>query len=572
MSARLPLAAIDPPDHPVRRIRASLDDDEALRRSMAELGLIEPILVTARGDRYSLIAGERRLAAAAALGWAEIAAEIAPRHDEAWTTAAAAAENMVRAAMSPVDQWRIMARLQGAGYTLAGAGATLGLSERAARKLDRLGALHPDIVAALERGDWPREHELHVIANATPEAQARALALKNARLDGGPDRGCIVWWRVAAALKDARIPVSRAIFDIHADTQAARAVTWTEDLFAEPGRGEELFTTDLPAFLAAQREALTRETPPKGVTLRVVELGRNGAPKIPAGLVDAGLTDQAKAKKGQTIVAAVDPSNGVVRRIACKPKPGAKPAAPAKAGKPTPDPDTTPDATAAAPATPAPRPGKPAAAPSPADPPDPPEAAEARGISRRGLEIVAAEKTAALRACLRDGSGIGPDDIIRALVLVLVAAPNVTVRGFEDVPQMTAITARLVDPAGHLLPIEGAELDALALDVLARCLWVGGPNAEGVVTYRTDSGPVAEWIGHHCNAAAHLQRFDTAEFLAAVPTDMLRAAAVAAGDAAGKLPKQAGALRKALTDHLPLWRPAAAHFGAPGPRRPHKES
>ena len=53
----------------------SIVDDGALAEltaSLGEHGLVQPIVVRAKGDRYQLIAGQRRLAAARRLGWAKL--------------------------------------------------------------------------------------------------------------------------------------------------------------------------------------------------------------------------------------------------------------------------------------------------------------------------------------------------------------------------------------------------------------------------------------------------------------------------------------------------------------------
>jgi ParB family chromosome partitioning protein len=47
-----------------------------LADSLREHGLVQPIVVRARGDRYQLIAGQRRLAAARKLGWERVPARV----------------------------------------------------------------------------------------------------------------------------------------------------------------------------------------------------------------------------------------------------------------------------------------------------------------------------------------------------------------------------------------------------------------------------------------------------------------------------------------------------------------
>ena len=43
-----------------------------LANSLREHGLVQPIVVRAKGERYELIAGQRRLAAARRLGWGKV--------------------------------------------------------------------------------------------------------------------------------------------------------------------------------------------------------------------------------------------------------------------------------------------------------------------------------------------------------------------------------------------------------------------------------------------------------------------------------------------------------------------
>ena len=74
-SSDLAVALIDPnPWQP----RSELGDADLaeLTDSLREHGLVQPIVVRARGDRYQLIAGQRRLAAARRLGWTSVPARV----------------------------------------------------------------------------------------------------------------------------------------------------------------------------------------------------------------------------------------------------------------------------------------------------------------------------------------------------------------------------------------------------------------------------------------------------------------------------------------------------------------
>jgi ParB family chromosome partitioning protein len=71
----LDVALVDPNPWQPRSVLGDTDLAE-LADSIREHGLVQPIVVRARGDRYQLIAGQRRLAAARKLGWAQVPARV----------------------------------------------------------------------------------------------------------------------------------------------------------------------------------------------------------------------------------------------------------------------------------------------------------------------------------------------------------------------------------------------------------------------------------------------------------------------------------------------------------------
>lgn len=60
------------------RFRKDMGDIDALAKSITELGLLQPIVIS---ENYQLIAGERRLQACKSLGWSEIPATIVNLQD-----------------------------------------------------------------------------------------------------------------------------------------------------------------------------------------------------------------------------------------------------------------------------------------------------------------------------------------------------------------------------------------------------------------------------------------------------------------------------------------------------------
>jgi ParB family transcriptional regulator, chromosome partitioning protein len=71
----LAIALIDPNPWQPRTQLGDADLAE-LADSLREHGLVQPIVVRPRGDRYQLIAGQRRLAAAVTLGWTSVPARV----------------------------------------------------------------------------------------------------------------------------------------------------------------------------------------------------------------------------------------------------------------------------------------------------------------------------------------------------------------------------------------------------------------------------------------------------------------------------------------------------------------
>ncbi len=74
-TSEIAASLIDPNPWQPRSVLGDADLAE-LTASLKEHGLVQPIVVRARGDRYQLIAGQRRLAAARKLGWAQVAVRV----------------------------------------------------------------------------------------------------------------------------------------------------------------------------------------------------------------------------------------------------------------------------------------------------------------------------------------------------------------------------------------------------------------------------------------------------------------------------------------------------------------
>ena len=87
------------------QVRVHFDDAEisALSHSIKEHGVLQPILVVQDGDRYKVIAGERRLRAAKMAGLDRIPARVLSTNDKA-THEIALRENLDRVDLHPIEE------------------------------------------------------------------------------------------------------------------------------------------------------------------------------------------------------------------------------------------------------------------------------------------------------------------------------------------------------------------------------------------------------------------------------------------------------------------------------------
>jgi ParB/RepB/Spo0J family partition protein len=121
---------------PVEQIQAGgnvreldLEHVSRLAASMKVRGLLTPIdVVAVDGERFALVAGAHRLAAASELGWPTIAAQIGAQAEG--TSGDQGAENILRKQLTPLEEARQVEKMLGDGYTVDGAATVLGWSKR----------------------------------------------------------------------------------------------------------------------------------------------------------------------------------------------------------------------------------------------------------------------------------------------------------------------------------------------------------------------------------------------------------------------------------------------------------
>ena len=83
-----------------------------LARSIREQGIVQPIVVVARGDRYEIVAGERRWRAAALAGLQRVPISVREKSSDRDLLEAALVENLQREDLNPLEAAEAYARLR----------------------------------------------------------------------------------------------------------------------------------------------------------------------------------------------------------------------------------------------------------------------------------------------------------------------------------------------------------------------------------------------------------------------------------------------------------------------------
>ena len=154
----LPVDSIVPnPQQP----RARFDDAAlaALSESIAELGVLQPIIVRPGDDGYVLVAGERRLRAAKRAGLTEIPAIVRGVDDEAGSLVQALVENLQREDLTPLEEAAAYQQmLDDFDMTHADIADRVGRSRSAISNAIRLLGLPASIQVMVESGELSAGH------------------------------------------------------------------------------------------------------------------------------------------------------------------------------------------------------------------------------------------------------------------------------------------------------------------------------------------------------------------------------------------------------------------------------
>jgi len=158
------------PDQP----RKVFDEDKLidLAESITEHGVLQPIIVTPREDKYMIIAGERRFRASGRAGLKTIPALIRELDDEK-IMELALIENVQRDDLNPIEEARAYDVLQTKyGYTQDKLAKRMGKSRSAIANTTRLLALPEDVQQMVQDGKLTVGHVRPMLSIDVPEWQS----------------------------------------------------------------------------------------------------------------------------------------------------------------------------------------------------------------------------------------------------------------------------------------------------------------------------------------------------------------------------------------------------------------
>ena len=151
-------------------------DEEALAElaaSIAEKGVLQPLLVRPVADGYEIVAGERRFRAAQRAGLDRVPVVVRSLSDRE-TLEIAIVENLQREDLNPVDEARAFRQLMEFGLTQEDVAQAVGKSRSAVANSLRLLGLPDAALASVERGEISAGHARAILAQ-DPEDRAWAL-------------------------------------------------------------------------------------------------------------------------------------------------------------------------------------------------------------------------------------------------------------------------------------------------------------------------------------------------------------------------------------------------------------
>lgn len=140
-------------------------------------GVIQPIIVNKTGDRYIIVAGERRFRASKLAGLKSVPA-IVKNYTEQQVKEVSLLENIQREDLNPVEVANAMRELlEIYGWTQDVLADRLGKSRPAIANTLRLLTLQPEVLALIESGKLSAGHARSLVVVTDPETQVKLAKL-----------------------------------------------------------------------------------------------------------------------------------------------------------------------------------------------------------------------------------------------------------------------------------------------------------------------------------------------------------------------------------------------------------
>jgi ParB family transcriptional regulator, chromosome partitioning protein len=177
----VPIDLIDPNPNQPRQVMGDLSE---LIASIAEKGILEPLVVRQRGDRYQIVAGERRYQAAVQVGLRELPVVIRDV-DDTEMLELALIENLQRKDLTPFEESEALQGLaERCGYTHEDLARRLGKSRSSVTESMALNAMPPDVRSLCRLADISSKSLLLQVVRQDTPTKMTALVEKIASQGG----------------------------------------------------------------------------------------------------------------------------------------------------------------------------------------------------------------------------------------------------------------------------------------------------------------------------------------------------------------------------------------------------
>ena len=144
-----------------------------LAQSIKTYGVIQPILLTKKGDRYMIVAGERRFRATKLAEKKTIPA-IVKDFSDSQVKEIALLENIQRQDLNPIETARAMKELMDSyDWTQEALADRLGKSRSGVANMLRLLTLCPEVIDLVEKGKLSAGHARSLVVVTNPEVQLK---------------------------------------------------------------------------------------------------------------------------------------------------------------------------------------------------------------------------------------------------------------------------------------------------------------------------------------------------------------------------------------------------------------